>query len=221
LATLAVALAAMGVLVAGAFALVTVYKNAFNNAASFKEVSRSGGGGGSCAREFRKKDGEMRVTVKEGPVTCEYQPPVEGDGPRPDHNFQAHAVVGRQTDKDVDETAFVAVAVRVGGGSHYQLRVFPKTDTYKLRRQPSGAGFPAQGTEATIKPIGRVNQIEIAAVGNEVRAFANDVPLATVVDANPGELDGASVEFGVGNEADTGKDTFGSITRIELRVPDP
>jgi hypothetical protein len=221
LAALAAAMGGAALLAASAFALVTIYSNGFANKSAYNEVSRAGGGGGGCAREFRKSDGEMRVTVKEGPVHCEYVPPAQGDGPQPDHNFLAHSVVGGRTPAAVDDTAFVSVSVRVGGGNHYQLRVFPKTDAWQLRRQPAGVGFPASGTNPAIKGLGKVNQIELAAVGNEVRAFVNDAPLTVVVGASPGQPEGERVQFGVGQEATTGRDTFGSITKVALRVPDP
>ena len=204
-----------------AFAFVTVYSNSFDSKREYKEVVRVGGNGNACKRGWIENREIMRVKLSKAPGACTYKAPVQGDGPQPDHRFDVDGRILKDTAKAVREDAYVSAAVRVGGGHRYELRVFPKQHRYELRRQPGGAGFPANGNEPEIKKLGGLNKLRLQAEGNRIRAFVNGTQVADVTDANAGQLTGAKLELTVGSEADSNKDTVGVFDKIRLSVPDP
>jgi hypothetical protein len=210
----------LAALAATAFAVVDIYSNGFNSRHSFKEI-QSADGGKKCERHWSKKRGQMKVELGKAPGVCTYKLPVQGDGSQPDHRLEAKGKIVKATKRKVREDAYLTLAVRVGAGDRYELRVFPKTQEYSLRRQPAGAGFPANGTNAEIGKIGAKNALLLIAEGNEIRAKANGTDLATVNDANASEIGGAKLEFGVGSEADSKKDTVGTFSKLRVSIPNP
>jgi hypothetical protein len=208
-------------LAATAFALVDVYTNAFSTKGAFKEIKFTGTGPGACERSWSKKRKLINITVKKAPKSCRYSPPVRGSGPRPDHQFQAKARISKRTDTSIRGEAYVAVAVRVGGGNRYELRIFPRETRYELLRQPTGAGFPAQGTSGAIKGMGALNVLRLRAFGNKIKAWANGTELAEVTDGSSADVKGTKIEFSVGNNGDSGKNTVGLFERLELAIPNP
>src|SRR5919198_1918165 len=151
------AVLAFGLAAAVALAGVTVYKNNFSSRAEVREVKRVEGGK-HCDRRWRKKAKSVRIEVTKGPERCGYEPPVQGDSDRPDHTFKATGKLLKQTSRRVRGGAYVAVAVRVGKNSAYELRIFPARKKYQLRRDPSGGGgFPAKGTSSAIKGVNKPN----------------------------------------------------------------
>lgn len=218
---LLVALAAVAVVGAGAVALadVTVYKNDLSSKAEWKELDK--GRGNHCDRSYRPKSEIGRITVTRGAASCTMSPPVAGDDSQPNHIFQVQAKVLSTTPKHLRKKAFVLASVRVGGGSRYELRAFPKTHTFELSRVPDGGGFPVEGTIGDIEGIDKRNKLRIQAIGDQVRAFINGTSVGSVTDANPGQLDGVTVEVGAGTDADTKKNTEATFDDLRLAVPNP
>ncbi len=215
------ALAATAALAASALAFVTVYSNSFGSKSAYKEVVRVGGGDKACDRDWNEERKTMRIDLDRGPAACTFKPPVQGDGPQPDHRFDADGRILESTSGSIRDEAYLSAAVRAGGGRRYQLRVFPDTADYELRRKPTDVGFPATGTDAAIREIGRPNRLRLLVEGDRIRAFANNSLLADVVDVNAGELDGTKVEFAIGSKADSRRNTIGNFDRLKLAVPDP
>lgn len=218
---LAVALGLVAALAASAFAFVNIYKNSFGSKPAYKEVVRVGTGSKACHRSWNEKREIMRVDLGKGPAVCTYKPPVQGDGPEPDHRFDADGRILKSTAENVRDEAYLTLAVRVGGGKRYELRVFPKGKDFELRRQPNDAGFPDTGSDPAIGKIGKLNRLRLLAEGNQITAFVNGTLLANVNDANASQLEGAKLEFGVGSEADSKKNTVGTFDKLKLAVPDP
>ena len=218
---LGLALAAAAAVAASAFAFVNIYTNSFGSKSAYKEVVRVGAGSKACDRSWNEKREIIRIELGKAPAACTFKPPVQGDGPQPDHRFDADGRILKNTATNIRDDAYLSIAVRVGGGSRYELRVFPKLKHFELRRQPNGAGFPDSGDNPAIGKIGQINRMRLLAQGNNVTAFVNGAQLATVNDANANELTGAKVEFTVGSEADSRKDTAGTFDKLKLAVPDP
>ena len=132
---------------------VTVYKNDFSRKAEAKELRHSSGK--HCGKSWRKKAESVRVQRTRGSGACGYRPPVEGDTDGPDHDFRAKAKLLQRTPKGIRGGAYVAIAVRSGRSSGYELRVFPKKHKFELAASPSGGGggFPATGTSQAIKGV--------------------------------------------------------------------
>ena len=217
---LIVAAALLAALAASAYAAVEIYSNGFGSRHAFREIKGAGGGKG-CERGWNKKHDQMRIELKRGPGDCTYAPPVQGDNSKPDHRFTARGKIGKKTNKGIRDEAYLTVSVRVGGGNRYELRVFPKGQEYVLRRQPDGAGFPSTGTNPDIGKIGKKNTLLLAANGNDLTAKANGTTLTTVTDSNASAVTGAKLQFGIGSEADTKKNTIGTFSKLLVSVPNP
>ena len=210
------------VVAATALAAVTVYDNDFSSRAEVKEVKKAGGK--ACGRKFvsKGKRKAMRVTVKEGPKTCTFRPPVQGDGELPNFELRLDAKIAKSTKESARRGAFLGVSVRVGGnGVGYELRVFPHTDKFKLTRGPNSNAFPVNGTESAIAPVGKKNTLRLSVEGARVRATVNGTEVADVTDNDPGAVSGRKLRFAVGNERSSGKDVVGTIKNVRVTVPDP
>jgi Domain of Unknown Function (DUF1080) len=222
-ALLAAALAVAGTAVAAtAFGAVTVYDNDFSSRAEVNEVKKAGGK--ACGRKFvhKGKRKSMRATVKTGPRTCSFRPPVQGDGELPNFELKLDAKVAKSTKDSARRGAFLGVSVRVGGGGvGYHLQVFPHNDRFKLTRGPNSNAFPVNGTEGAIAPIGKKNTLRLSVQGARVRATVNGTEVADVTDNDPGAVSGSKLRFAVGNERSSGKDVVGTVKNVKVTVPDP
>ncbi len=165
----------------------------------------------------------MRAQRNRGSGTCGYRPPVEGDTAGPDHDFRAKEKLLKATPKGLRGSAYVAVAVRSGKSSGYELRIFPKRHRFELRRSPSGggAGFPAKGRSRAIKGVSKPNVVRLRAVGNRVTARVNGTQLAKVTDSNAAQVDGRKLEVGVGSTRRSNKEVVATFDNLKLLVPNP
>jgi hypothetical protein len=218
---LLVAALALGLVAATALAGITVYKNTFSRRSEVRQLRHADGK--HCDKRWRKKAQSLLVDVKKGPGACGYRPPVEGDSAGPDHDFQAKGKLLRATPKGLRGSAYLAVAVRSGASSRYELRIFPKKHTYELRRAPlgGGGGFPKKGKSRSIKGPNKANVLRLRAVGNTVTAKVNGKRLAQVTDSNAGQVGGRKLEVLVGNKRSTKKDVVANIDNLRLQVPNP
>jgi hypothetical protein len=220
----AVALAAaiaIGVAAATAVAGVTVYKNSFARKGDAKELRHAEGK--NCKRKFRKQSKDLKISVTKSPDVCGYRPPVEGDTDGPDHNFQAKAKFLRTTPKGLRDKAYVAIAVRSGKTSGYELRVFPVKHKFRLIRTPSGGGsdFPAEGTSPAIKGFNKANVLGLKAEGSKLTARVNGTKVAKATDGNPAQVGGRKLEVAIGSGRRSGKTVSGTIDNLKLQVPTP
>lgn len=219
-ALLLAALATIGVAATAALAGVTVYKNGFSRKGDVNELRQAEGK--HCKRAFRKKAGKVRIDVTRGPEVCGYRPPVEGDTDGPDHDFQASTKFLRGTPKGLRKEAYVAVAVRSGKSSDYELRVYPVKHRFKLVRSPSGGGgFPAQGRSSAIKGFNKPNVIGLKASGSKVIARVNGTKVAKLTDTNPAQVGGRRLEVAVGSGKRSTKTVSATIDNLKLQVPTP
>ena len=166
---------AAGIIAAAAFAasatgLVSVYSNNLSSKAQYRELNRASGGDRNCHRTYRSEAKAMRVSVR-GSVLCGYSPPVQGDGPRPDHDFAVTGRVLKGTPKKVRKAAYLSISVRVGRGDSYELQIRPKAKRFKLLRNPDGAEFPVSGESRDIGGIGERNNLRLRADGAAITAY--------------------------------------------------
>jgi hypothetical protein len=206
--------------VAAAQAWVGIYSNSFKTKSQYKEI-QSVSGKERCDRQYKSGNEVMLITVDEGPKECAYKPPVQGSTSKPDHRFDAEGRILRGTVKGVRDDAFLWIAVRVGGGNRYELQVFPKGSDFKLLRKPNNGPFPVKGNAGAINNIGELNKLRIIVLNDRVRAAINKDEVADLTDPNANGVDGAKVEFGVGTDAKSGKNTEGNFGSLRLSVPDP
>jgi hypothetical protein len=215
------AVIAVGVAAATALAGVTVYRNGFSKKGEVKELRQAQGK--HCKRSFRKKAGKLRIDVTRGAEVCGYRPPVEGDTGGPNHSFQAVAKFLRSTPKGLRKDAYVAVLVRSGKSSDYELRVFPVRHRFRLVRSPSGggSGFPSQGRSSAIKGFNKPNVLDLKAVGSRVTARVNGTKIITVTDTDPAQVDGRRLEIAVANGKRSDNTVSATIDKLKVQVPTP
>ena len=219
-----VALVALVVLVAvaaTALAGVTVYKNTFAHKGDAKELRHAEGK--HCRRSLRKKAGNLRVDVTKSPETCGYRPPVEGDTDGPDHSFEAKVRFMRNKSAGLRKHAYVAVDVRSGKSSGYELRVFPVKHRFRVVRKPTGGGhdFPAKGTSRAIKGFNKANVLSLKASGSKVTARVNGTKVAKLTDSNPAQVGGRKVEVAIGSGKRSSKTVSATVDDLKLQVPTP
>lgn len=217
---LAAGLAATAAFAASAAGLVSVYSNNLSSKAQYRELSRAGGGDRGCHRSYRSEAETMRVNVS-GSRLCAYSPPVQGDGPRPDHDFAVDGRVLKGTPKKVRKAAYLSILVRVGRGDSYELQIRPKVKRFKLIRNPDGAEFPVTGESREIGGIGERNKLRIRADGSTITGWVNGKRLAKVNDPDAADFKGAKLAFGAGSRRSADNGPVATFDRIRVRVPNP
>jgi hypothetical protein len=219
----AVALAVCGLFAfaASASAVVYVYKNGFGSKSDYKAIDPISGGK-KCDRNYQSEAKAMKIELR-GITFCEYSPPVTGDADQPDHEIVAEGKISTETPKQARRAAYLAVRVRVGGGTWYEFRVKPKGGAYALNREPAGggSGLPITGTANAVKPLGKNNKLRLRISGNDVTAFVNGTSVATYNDPNPGLVTGRKVAFGIGSTKKANPGPSGRFTSLKVGVPNP
>ena len=212
---------ALCVLAAGALAAVAVYTNDFSSKAEVKELKHSEGK--HCAKRWRQRGKAVRITAQKGREVCGYRPPVQGDGPGPDHRLQVKAKLLKTTAKGIRDGAYVGVEVRVAKGQSYELRVFPTRHRFELRRSPSGGGsdFPATGNSPKIKGVNKVNVVRIEATGDNVVARVNGAKVAQATDSNASQVAGRKLEVTIGHRRKSSKPVSFALDDLKVEVPTP
>jgi hypothetical protein len=218
LALLAAALA-IGLAAASALAAVTVYRNNFSNRTEAKELRHVEGK--HCSKRLRKRAKALRILVERGRGVCGYRPPVQGDGPGPDHRLQVTAKLLRNTPKGVRDGAYVGVEVRVAKGESYELRVFPSRHHFELRRTPTGSGFPVTGNDSAIKGASKPNVVRIEATGNTVIGRVNGTKVGEATDSNASEVAGRKLELAIGHRRKSRKPVAFAVDTLKVQVPNP
>jgi hypothetical protein len=204
---------------ATALGFVSIYANHFGNKPAYREI-KTIGQSDKCERSYNEKREVMIVKVT-GSRQCAYRPPVQGVSPRPDHRFDVAGRIVDKTPSGLRNDAYLAMSVRVGGGSRYELRVFAKERRFQLRRTPDGGGFPVNAGNNAVVGIGKTNKMSLIAEGDRVRAIINGTEVADVTDPAPGEVKGRRLEFALGNTKNSQKQTVASFDRLKVSVPDP
>jgi hypothetical protein len=203
---------------ATSLAAIQVYSNDFSSRGEFKQVRAAGKG---CGKDWLKDKERVEVEAKEGPSRCKLKLPVQGDAAQPDHELAAAAKVGKSTPRKVRGQAYVAVSVREGKDSRYELRVFPHRHRYELRREPEGGEFPVRGRDKGIGGIGERNVLRIQAFGDRIQAKVNKHEIAPVADSAAGDQRGARLSLAFGVEGRTRKELDAWFDDVRVRIPNP
>jgi hypothetical protein len=203
---------------ATATAAIQVYSNNFSSRAEFKQVKADGKG---CKKDWLKDKDRIEVQAKGGPSRCKLKLPVQGDAAQPDHELIATAKIGKSTPKKVRGDVYIAVSVREGKSSRYELRIFPHRQRYELRREPNENPFPERGSDNGIGRIGERNDLRIEATGNTIRARVNNHRIGPVNDSAARDQRGTRMSLTFGVEGRTGKDLDAWFDDVVVRVPNP
>ncbi len=219
IAALAVALASLA-FAATAGAVVYIYSNGFGTHGAYEQIKQLGGGKKACKEKYLAGSNQMSVTLK-GKRFCVYTPPVEADSDQPDHEVIMNARFKRNgAKKRAQKATYLAVRVRSGGSSRYELVVHPALKTFKMLRNSDGSGLPG-GQDNVIRPLGKVNSLRLRASGGKVVGFVNGERVGGFTDPNANGVKGRRVNFGSGFSKDVPGGPVALIERVKVGLPNP
>ena len=217
-ASLAALAAGLLVCAAAGATMVGIYRNGLETQAQRAELVKLFGH--SCKRG----GGEDAIRVLLGKKTdsCAYRTPVVGRN----LELAASERILSGTPKALQRKAYVAIQLRAGGGTKYELRAFPVQRKAQLIKV-SEAGTKYLAIKKNLKAIGGINEptvvrlrIEKAAgdASASVAAFIGPEVVGEVSDEAAGELSGEFSAASVGaNKIAEG--LIGSIDDLVVRVP--
>lgn len=195
--------------------LVAIYRNALDTTTERTDVLKLSGR--NCAREGNR--GTLQIAVGKRTEECAYRTPVVGRN----LEIAATARLLPKTPRRVARKAFLGLVLRAGGGTRYELRVFPrqrKTQLVKLTR--AGAEYLAiEKRVAAVKGIGRPNVLRLRTEGLKgkvkLSAFLGPTVVGEAVD-DRGGIKGELSALSVGAPRN-GRGAVASFDAIVARVP--
>ena len=223
-ATLAALLAALTVASLASGAMIGIYRNSLDTLSQRSQLIKLSGR--SCARSGT--DEALRITVGKRTEGCSLRTPVLGT----DLEIAATERLLSGTPRAVQNKAFLGVELRAGGGSKYQLLVFP------LQRKAQLIKVTADGREylQVVKNLSgvmgvnkanalRLRALKIRAAGPDrgsvqLLGFLGSERVAEAIDAVPGEVTGENSTVVVGAPRN-GKGVVASVDNVIVRVPSP
>jgi hypothetical protein len=202
--------------VAGA-TMVGIYRNGLESQAQRAELIKLFG------RSCKRGGGEDSIRVLLGKKTdsCAYRTPVIGR----DLEIAATERILSGTPKALQRKAYVAVQLRTGGGSKYEVRAFPLQKKAQLIKV-SEAGTKYLAVKKNIKEIGAINEPTVVRLRVEgagtasasVAAYVGPTVIGEVSDEAAGELTGEFAAVSVG-ATKIAEGLIGSIDDLVVRVP--
>ena len=225
-ATLLVACAAALLLAASSgAALIGIYRNNMESTGQRSQAVKLSGA--RCSRGGLGN--ALRVVVGKRTKECAYRTPVLGR----DLEIAATERLLSATPKPVRHGAFLAVNLRSGGETRYQLAVYPLQKKVQLRKSLADGSVEALDTErnvAAVKGIDMANELRLRAFNLTEKgdkkgdcrllAFVGGKLVSDVTDEGAGDLSGRASGFSVGS-AKNAKGAQASFDDVVVRVPSP
>jgi hypothetical protein len=205
-------------------ALIGIYRNSMESSGQRGEpVKLSGercGRGGS--------DHAFQVVVGKRTKECSYRTIVFGR----DLEISATARLLSSTPKAVRQKAYLALTLRSGEGSHYQLLAYPLQRKAQLRKTLTDGSFEylriAKHVK-TIQGVDKANKLRLRAFNItsgpdkghcRILAYVGKVLVADFTDRASGDLQGRASGFAVGATKQA-KGASASFDDVVVRVPNP
>jgi len=212
-------------LVAGAgAAMVGIYRNSMETTSQRGQLIALAGR--SCIRGG--SDHALKIEIGKRTKECSYRTPVVGR----DLEIAATERLLSGTPKELQKKAFLALELRAGGGSQYQLAVYPLQQKVQLRKNLSDGSIKYLSIEkavTTVKGLNEANQLRLSAVnitsGPEkgqclLRGYVGSQVVVEATDLGAGELEGRAAAVSVG-AAKNATGTLASVDDVVIRVPSP
>lgn len=223
-ASLAVSILVAALAASAGAALIGIYRNGMETQAQRAEpIKLSGercGRGGS--------DHAFRVVVGKRTKECAFRTIVFGR----DLEISATTRLLSSTPKSVRNKAFLALTLRSGDGSHYQLVAYPLQRKAQLRKTLTDGSVKylriAKNVK-TIQGVDKANKLRLRAFnitsGPEkgscrILAYVGKILVADVTDHSAGDLLGRASGFAVGATKNA-KGAAASFDDVVVRVPNP
>lgn len=225
IATLLATLGSMLALAGGASAaLIGVYRNPMGTQGQREQILKLSGK--RCSRGAAGQS--MRVFVGKQTGECAYSTPVVGR----DLEIAATERLLAETPAKPQVSAYLALNLRAGGGTRYQLAVYPKQRKVQLRKTQSDGKVKYLDIEknvAGVQGVGRANELRLRAFnvtsGSErgschLLAYVGAELVSNVVDEHAGEMHGRASAIAVGASGNA-KGTVATFDDVVVRVPSP
>jgi hypothetical protein len=220
----ALCLALFAVVATAGGAMIGIYRNSMETTAQRSQLIKLSGR--SCARGGSKH--ALRIAIGKRTKECSYRTPVVGR----DLEIAATERLLSGTPPPLQHKTFLGLELRAGGGSQYQLAVYPLQRKVQLRKNLSGGGTEYLAIEkdvAAVKGVNQANQLRLSALNvtsgpergqAQLRGYVGGKLAVEATDAAAGELTGAAAAVSVGSTQNaTG--VIASIDDVVVRVPSP
>ncbi len=223
IALLAVA-TALAVASSASAELITLDRNSMES--DFQRAEPVKLSGSSCATGG--SDHAFRVKVGKATKECTYRTPVIGR----DLQIAATERLLSNTPKSLQRKAFLGLTLRAGGGSHYDLLVFPLQRKAQLRKTftDGTVKFLRIAKDVTsVKPVNQANKLRLRAFnitdGPEkgacrILGYVGSQLVADFTDHAAGDLQGRASGFSIGATSNA-KGLVASVDDVIVRAPNP
>lgn len=220
-AVLPLALAIVAALAATALgAMVGIYRNGMDTTAQRSQMVKLVGR--SCERGGSQE--ALRFVVGKRTGECAFRTPVLGR----DLEIAATERLLSGTPQAMQKKAFLGLALRAGGGSRYQLAVYPLQQKVQLRKVLSDGQIKYLQIVKEVSTVGglnKANALRLSAINvapGEARLLAKvrGKAVIDVTDPSAGELSGRASAVSAG-AANNGVGVVASVDDVVIRVPSP
>jgi hypothetical protein len=218
--SLAIFLASLAVVSGAGAAMIGIYRNGMETTAQRAQLVKLSGR--NCARGG--VDDALRVVIGKRTRECSFRTPVLGR----DLEVAATGRLLSGTPKSLQRKSFISLELRAGGGSLYQLAVYPGQRKVQLRKVLSDGTIKYLAivkNESAVRGIDKANKLRLSAINVDpgqcrLLASVGGKQVADFIDATAGELSGRASGFSVG--AATGATgAVASFDDVVVRVPSP
>ncbi len=215
---------ALGLVASASAALIGIYRNPLESKGQLGQIAKLSG-----ERCGRSSGGHaLKIVVGKQTRECAYRTPVLGR----DLEIAATVRLLGVTPMPVQRAAFLAVDLRSGEGSRYQLAVYPLQRKVQLRKILTDGTIKYLDIEkgvAGITGADKANQLRLRAFnvtegdekGNcQLLGFVGGERVAEATDEGAGELKGRASGFSIGSPK-VAKGAQATFDDVVVRVPSP
>jgi hypothetical protein len=208
---------------ASAAGLIGIYRNSMDTAEQRAQLVKLFGR--SCGRAG--PEGALKITVGKKTETCAFRTPVVGR----DVEIAATERLLSGTPKAMQRKAYLGLETRAGGGTRYQLLVYP------LQRKVQVLKVTSEGTEflaiaknqKAVAGLNKANTLRLRTFNfrggpskgqTAIVAYVGSTQVANVTDEEPEEVTGANTAIAVGAPKNA-SGVVASADDVVVRVPSP
>jgi hypothetical protein len=202
-------------------AMVGIYRNPLATSSQRAQLVKLSGR--NCSR--RGSGQALRITIGKRTSECVYRTPVVGR----DLEIGATERLLSGTPKPLQRKVFIGLTLRAGGGSRYQLLVYPLQQKVQLRKVLSDGTvkYLAISREVSaVQGLNAANTLSLSAINGprageaQVRAFLGGKPVAEASDESTRALGGRASAVAIG-AARSAPGALASVENVVVRVPSP
>jgi hypothetical protein len=204
-------------------AMVGIYRNGMDSTTARGQLIKLSGR--TCTRGG--SDSALRIVVGNKTDACAYRTPVLGR----DLEIAATERLLSGTPMALQRKAYLALELRAGGGTKYQMLVYPLQRKVQLVKVTAeGSKFLAIAKDqAAVKGVNKANSLRLRATNvttgpekgqAKLFAYLGSALVAEATDVGAGEITGRASAFSVG-AGNNAEGLIASIDDVVVRIPSP